>query len=61
MLADPKSQIPKDFVLLRMAKIQTKNGQIDTAITNLNKLIDDYPQSYLSSEARTLLRDLEKN
>jgi outer membrane PBP1 activator LpoA protein len=61
MLADPKSQIPKDFVLLRMAKIQTKNGQMDTAITNLNKLIEEYPQSSLSTEARNLLKDLEKN
>jgi predicted negative regulator of RcsB-dependent stress response len=60
ILADPKSEVPKDYVLLRMAKIQVKTGQTDPAITNLNKLIDEYAQSFYSYEARTLLQKLEK-
>jgi len=60
MLADPKSQIAKDFILMRMAKIQVKDGQNETAVTNLNKLIDEYPQSYYSYEARNLIKELEK-
>lgn len=60
MLADPKSQIGKDFILLRMARIQKKDGQVDTALTNLNKLVEEYPQSYHSYEARNLIKELEK-
>ncbi len=60
LLADPKSEIAKDFVLLKMAKIQMKNQQTETAVTNLNKIIDEYPQSYYSYEARSLLTELEK-
>jgi predicted negative regulator of RcsB-dependent stress response len=60
MLSDPKSQIAKDFILLRMAKIQAKAGQNDAAIDNLNKIIDEYAQSYYSYEARNLLTRLEK-
>jgi len=61
LLADPKSEIAKDYILLKMAKIQAKNDQIKTAVTNLNRLIDDYSQSYYSNEARNLLRELEGN
>jgi len=60
ILADPKSAVPKDYLLLRMAKLQVKEGMKDTAITNLNKLMEDHPQSPYSNEARTLLTDLEK-
>ena len=60
ILANPKSVVPKDFLLLRMAKIQSKDGQKDTAITNLNKLVEDHPQSPYAYEARNLLNELEK-
>lgn len=61
LLADPKSEVAKDYVLLRMAKIQVKTGQNETAVTNLNKLVDDYPQSYYSYEAKALLSKLGKD
>lgn len=60
MLSDSKNQIAKDFILLRMAKIQAKTGQKDAALTNLDKIMEEYPQSYYSYEARTLKGELEK-
>lgn len=60
MLSDSDTEIGKDFILLRMAKIQAKSNQKDAAITNLNKIVEEYPQSYYSYEARTLKTELEK-
>ncbi|MCP5048443.1 MAG: tetratricopeptide repeat protein [bacterium] len=61
LLSDPKAAVPKDFVLLRMAKIQARTGKADTAVTNLNKLIADYPRSSYGTEARNLLGKLDKS
>lgn len=60
LFVDPKSEVPKDFTLLKMAKIQLKNGQLETATTNLNKILDDYPQSFYTTEAKNLLKGLAK-
>ena len=60
LLNDPKTEIAKDYVLLKMAKIQSKNEQVDTAVANLNKIMTEYPQSVYTYEARTLLSQLEK-
>lgn len=61
MFSDKESQISKDFVLLRMAKIKIKTGQIKGAITDMHKLTDDFPNSVYVSEAQALLRELESN
>ena len=61
LLADPKTEIAKDLILLKMAKIQVKNEQTETAVANLNKIVEEYPQSPFSSEARDLLTRLEKD
>ncbi|UCH93781.1 MAG: tetratricopeptide repeat protein [Candidatus Aminicenantes bacterium] len=61
MLADPKSEIAKDFILLKMARIQAKIEQTETAVANLNKIIDEYPRSAYSFEARHILNELENN
>jgi predicted negative regulator of RcsB-dependent stress response len=58
LVSDPKSVLAKDFVLLKMAKIQIKAGQTDTAKTNLSKILDDYPQSAYGFEAKELLDEL---
>jgi len=60
LFSDPKAQIAKDYVLLRMARIQVKVKEIDTAIANLKKLTEDYPQSYYSRNAQALLNEIEK-
>jgi predicted negative regulator of RcsB-dependent stress response len=61
LLANPKTEIAKDLLLLKIAKIQAKSEQTDTAIANLNRIVDDFPQSPFSYEAREILSRLEKN
>lgn len=59
LYSDPKSEITKDFLLLKMARIQANTGQIDTAVANLKKLSEDYPQSVYNGEAQRLLNEIE--
>ncbi|MCX6583016.1 MAG: tetratricopeptide repeat protein [Candidatus Aminicenantes bacterium] len=61
LFSDPKSEITKDFILLKMARFQVKTGQADTAAANLKKLSEDYPQSVYSQEAQALLSEIENN
>lgn len=56
---DPESKIAKDFVLLKMARIQARAGQTSTAVTNLKKIGDEFPQSPYARDAKTLLSKLE--
>jgi outer membrane PBP1 activator LpoA protein len=60
MLNDPRCEIAKDFILLKMARVQAKTEQAETAVANLNKIIDEYPQSAYNYEARNLLNELEE-
>lgn len=57
---DPDSEVGKDYVLFKMAKMQVDSNQKETAITNLKKLTEDYPRSMYSYEARTLLSQIDK-
>ena len=59
MLADSKSEVAKDFLLLKIARFQLKAGQKDAAKSNLNRLTEEYPQSMYSMEARNLLETLK--
>jgi len=56
---DPESKIAKDFVLLKMARIQARSGQTSTAVTNLKKIGEEFPQSPYARDAKTLLTKLE--
>jgi predicted negative regulator of RcsB-dependent stress response len=60
IFSDAKSEVAKDFILLKMARIQLKTEKQDTAIANLKKLTDEYPQSYYLREAQALLKKAEK-
>lgn len=60
LLNDPKSEIAQDFILLKMARIQAKTEKTETAVANLNKIIDEYPQSAYNFDARNLLNELEE-
>lgn len=60
LFSDPQAEVGKDFILFKMAQMQVKTGQKEAAVTNLKKLIEDYPRSMYSYEARTLLSQLEK-
>ncbi len=59
--SDPESTIGKDFLLVKMARLQIGTNQTSTAITNLKKIGDEFPQSPFNQEARTLLAELENN
>jgi predicted negative regulator of RcsB-dependent stress response len=58
MLADGKSEIPPDFILLRIAKIEIKAGHKQSAVSILERLINEFPESFYSNEARSLLQSL---
>jgi len=60
LYTDSKTEVGKDFVLLKMAKIQIKNGQKDMAKTNLTKVTDEFEQSFYSYEAQQILDSFEK-
>lgn len=59
LYSDPKSEITKDFILLKMARIQVKTGQMDMAAANLKKINEDYPQSIYDQESQALLSEIE--
>lgn len=59
LVSSPQSEVAKDFVLLKMARIQVRMDQEEAAINNLKKITDEYPQSFYSYEARRLLSELE--
>jgi len=58
MLADSKSEVGKDFLLLKIARFQVKAGQKDAATGNLNRLFEEFPQSRYTMEAQNLLESL---
>jgi len=59
LLSDGKSELAKDFVLLKLARIQIQGNQIQAALTQLQKLTDEFPQSVYAEEARTLIEKLK--
>ncbi len=60
LLSDTKSEITKDFLLLRIAKINIKNGLVRSAKDNLNRLLSEFPQSIYQRDARQLMSKLSK-
>lgn len=59
MYSDPKTAIAKDYILLKMARLQVRTGQTKSAITNLKKIGEEFPFSSYSREADLLLAQLE--
>jgi outer membrane protein assembly factor BamD (BamD/ComL family) len=43
-----------------MARVQARTEQTETAVANLNKIIEEYPQSAYSLDARNLLNELKE-
>lgn len=60
LLSDTKSEITKDFLLLRISKINIKDGLDSSAKDNLNRIINEFPQSIYQREAQELLTGLSK-
>lgn len=61
LLSDKELEISKDFILLKIARIQLKLGKKGSAISNLKNLINDFPQSFYYNEAKALLGEIEAN
>ena len=60
LFSDKQTQVSKDYLLMRMAHMKIKLEQTKGAISDLNSLINDYPQSFHAGEARTLLDELNR-
>ncbi len=60
LLSDSKSEISKDYLLLRIAKINIKDGMGKSAKDNLNRLLLEFPQSIYQREAQKLMSGLSK-
>jgi outer membrane protein assembly factor BamD (BamD/ComL family) len=58
MLSDSKCEITKDYILIKIAKIQIRTAQTKAAETNLKRLMNEYPQSFYLNKARSLLDSL---
>jgi predicted negative regulator of RcsB-dependent stress response len=58
MYTDPDCQITKDYLLLKMARIQIKTGQIETASINLKKITEEFPRSTYRQDAQELLTQI---
>lgn len=61
LLADGKSELAKDFLLLRIAEIQMKAGQERSAGANLTRLVNEFPESIYSRDARAQLNLMEES
>jgi predicted negative regulator of RcsB-dependent stress response len=59
LVSAPQTEIAKDFILLTMARIQMRTDQVQPAIANLKRIVEEYPGSYYSYEASNLLKGLE--
>lgn len=60
MFSDPECLLAKDYLLFRMARIQSKAQQVELAINNLKKLQEEYPSSMYRTDAQNLLNKLKK-
>jgi outer membrane protein assembly factor BamD (BamD/ComL family) len=54
-MADSQSDLPKDFLLIKISRLQIQTDQKKAAADTLQKLIGEFPQSVYFTEARTLL------
>lgn len=59
LLTESKNEVPKDFILIKMAKLQIKSNQKDAAKANLNRIIDEFDRSAYTEDARQLLSQIE--
>ena len=58
LLSDSKSEISKDYLLLKIAKINIKDGMEKSAKDNLRRLLIEFPQSIYQREAQKLMSGL---
>ncbi|MBN1196545.1 MAG: hypothetical protein JXA62_03985 [Candidatus Aminicenantes bacterium] len=54
LLADKDTEVAKDYVLLLMARTQYKARQLDMARQTIERLLEEYPLTAFSSQAKEL-------
>jgi predicted negative regulator of RcsB-dependent stress response len=55
MLADKRTQMGKELIILMLAKIQTKSLHREEAVSSLKRIISEYPNTPSANEAQNLL------
>jgi TolA-binding protein len=61
MSRDPNSQIPIDSVLMQLGRAYARAGRREEAATAYNRVINDFPQSLYTADARRELADVKKS
>ncbi len=59
VLFEGNSKVPKDFILLKIAKYEIIQNNKPSALENLKKLIEEYPDSIYSRDARKMISSME--
>jgi len=59
LYSNPDTEAARDFLLLKMARLQARTGQTGSAVTNLKKIEEEFPQSLYSREVKQLLAQLQ--
>lgn len=59
LLTETKNDVPKDFILIKMAKLQIKSNQKEAAKANLNRILEEFDRSAYTEEARQLLSEMD--
>jgi len=60
MSRDPNSQIPVDSVLMQLGRAYTRAGRNEEAAGAFNRVINDFPQSLYTADARRELETVKK-
>lgn len=58
LLADKETEVAKDYVLLLMARTQFKARQLDMARQTIERLLEEYPLTAFTSQAKELQDNL---
>ena len=61
MSRDPNSQIPVDGVLMQLGRAYTRAGKKEEAAGAFNRVINDFPQSLFTADARRELELVKKS
>jgi TolA-binding protein len=61
MSRDPNSQIPVDGVLMQLGRAYTRAGKKEEAAGAFNRVINDFPQSVFTTDARRELELVKKS
>ena len=61
MLSDSRTEVARDFILFQLAKLQARGGHKQEAVSTLQRMMADFPNSMFAMEAKNLLDSLEES